>query len=69
MASDRDDRASEAAGITMLTLGAVALMGGIIAGATLYGLGARERRMTAEKAAAAQQSRLRLGPQGLRIRF
>ena len=67
--SDRESRGAEAAGITMLTLGGVALLGGIVAGATLYGLGARERRITAEKAAAARQSRLRLGPQGLGIRF
>jgi hypothetical protein len=45
------------------------MLGGIIAGATLYGLGARERRMTAEKALRARQSRLELGPQGVRLRF
>jgi hypothetical protein len=67
--ADRDTRGSEAAGLTLLTVGAVAMLGGIIAGATLYGLGARERRINAEKAAAARQSRLRLGPAGLRIEF
>jgi len=66
---DLDKRGTEAAGLTMITLGAVALLGGIVAGATLYGLGAHERRVTAEKAAAARQSRLLLGPQGVGIRF
>lgn len=67
--ADRDTRGAEAASLTMLALGGTALMGGIIAGATLYGLGARERRMTAEKAAGAVRAHLDLGPQGVRLRF
>jgi hypothetical protein len=67
--ADRDTPGAEAAGLTMLALGGTAMLGGIIAGATLYGLGARERRMTAEKALRARQSRLELGPQGVRLRF
>lgn len=66
---DRSWKGAEATGLTMLTLGATAMLGGVIAGATLYGLGARERRLAAEKAAGARQSRLQLGPQGLRLRF
>lgn len=67
--NDNDGPGAEAAGLTMLAVGGTALLGGIIAGATLYGLGARERRLTAEKALRAKQARLQIGPQGLHIRF
>jgi hypothetical protein len=67
--TDRTEPGTEAAGITMLTLGGTALLVGVITGATLYGLGARERLATAEKAAGAVQAHLELGPQGVRLRF
>ncbi len=64
-----DAPGTDGAGIAMLTVGGVALLGGLIAGATLYGLGSRERRMMAEKAAGSSQTRLQVGPQGLQLRF
>jgi hypothetical protein len=71
--------AAESAQITLFTLGATAMLGGVIAGGVLYGVAAKRRRNVLEKAARAGVRARRPGfggsphveasPRGLTLRF